>query len=255
MAIKLLENQEIVSPIPSMTDEVIAKNISRFVRGEGKNGGREIDERYASFDYCFNYFRSFRKNHDLKDLASPEHVELSCLHLGFYLASWGMLRGSSFLLEKSVRYYRNLIQNIGAFNPRIWGIDVEDYGKPVDIALLLECMKMISASLGRESVSDTLTTKIMLGVFGNVPAFDGQFKRGFRVGALNEKSLERIFRFYLAHKATIDAYADQLHTFGFLTGRDTEFTYTHAKIIDMIFFIEGSTYTQSKGRNQAALTE
>lgn len=241
MSTKCFENQEIVSPIPSMTDEVIAKNISRFVRGQGKNSGRKIDERYASFDYCFNYFRSFRKNHDLKDLASPEHVELSCLHLGFYLASWGMLRGSSFLLEKSVRHYRNLIQNIGAFDPRIWEIDVEDYGKRADISLLLECTKMISDSLGSGSVSDTLTTKIMLGVFGNVPAFDTQFKRGFHVGVLNEKALERIFRFYLVHRATIDAYANQLHTFDFVTGHDTEFTYTHAKVIDMIFFIEGST--------------
>lgn len=230
-----------MSRIPSMTDESIAKNISRFVCGKGKNGGRKIDERYASFDYCFNYFRSFRKNHDLKDLASPEHVELSCLHLGFYLASWGMLRGSSFLLEKSVRHYRSLIQNISALDQRNWEIDVEDYGNAADISLLLRCTKMISDSLGRERLSDTLTTKIMLGVFGNVPAFDGQFKRGFHVGGLNTTALERIFRFYLAHKTAIDAHADQLHTFDFLTGRDTEFTYTHAKVIDMIFFIEGST--------------
>lgn len=241
MSTKPAEKQETVPTMPSMTDEDIAKNISRFVRGEGKNGGRKIDERYASFDYCFNYFRSFRENRDLKDLASPEHVELSCLQLGFYLASWGMLRGSSFLLEKSARYYWNLIQNIGAFNPRIWEIDVEDYGNPADISLLLECKEMIADSLGKKGVTDTLVTKIMLGVFGNVPALDDQFKSGFHAGGLNKKLLERIFRFYLAHKGTIDAHADQLHTFDFLTGRDTEFTYTHAKIIDMTFFMEGST--------------
>jgi hypothetical protein len=34
---------------------------------------------------------------------------MSCLQIGFYLASWGMMRGSSFLLEKSVRNFSNLI--------------------------------------------------------------------------------------------------------------------------------------------------
>lgn len=31
-------------------------------------------------------------------------MEVSCLHLGFYLASWGMLRGSSDLLQRSARH-------------------------------------------------------------------------------------------------------------------------------------------------------
>jgi hypothetical protein len=53
------------------------------------------DARYASFDYCFNYFRSFREQDRTADIAAPQNLQMSCLQLGFYLASWGMLRGSS----------------------------------------------------------------------------------------------------------------------------------------------------------------
>ncbi|EKM28037.1 hypothetical protein VCHENC02_6024, partial [Vibrio harveyi] len=36
-------------------------------------------------------------------------MEKSCLALGFYLASWGMFRGSSFMLEKSAKNFENLV--------------------------------------------------------------------------------------------------------------------------------------------------
>jgi len=55
------------------------------------------DDRYTSFDYCYNYFRT---TNDL-----TQDIEKSCLVLGFYLASWGMFRGSSFLLQKSIKHF------------------------------------------------------------------------------------------------------------------------------------------------------
>ena len=33
------------------------------------------------------------KTSSTADLAAPENLQMSCLQLGFYLASWGMLRG------------------------------------------------------------------------------------------------------------------------------------------------------------------
>ena len=60
-------------------------------------------ERYSSFDYCYNYFSQTSPDALLKNM------EKSCLAIGFYLASWGMFRGSSFLLQKSVKYYEPLI--------------------------------------------------------------------------------------------------------------------------------------------------
>jgi len=79
------------------------KSINQFLEGNGKNRGRKPNERYASFDFCYNYFYSFYKENRLSELANGQNLQTSCLQIGFYLASWGMMRGSSFLLEKSVK--------------------------------------------------------------------------------------------------------------------------------------------------------
>ena len=78
--------------------------IAEFISGSKsvKNKGRKPTERYVSFDYCYNHFQSFRERRDVSSLAAKEHLAESCLHVAWYLASWGMLRGSSHLLEKSL---------------------------------------------------------------------------------------------------------------------------------------------------------
>lgn len=43
----------------------VEKSINQFLEGKGKNKGRKPDERYSSFDYCYNYFYSFIKKKDL----------------------------------------------------------------------------------------------------------------------------------------------------------------------------------------------
>lgn len=212
-------------------------NIKKFISGEGKNKGRHPNERYASFDYCFNYFQQFRENNRIEDIANSQNLQLSCLQLAFYLASWGMLRGKSFLLEKSLRHYSNLIANISKFDKRIWEIDVDNYTEE-NIDLLLFCRDMISRSFGKENnTTDTLATKVMLGVFGNTPAFDDNFRKGFGVYQFNEKSLYKIAKFYSDNKKEIDKH--EINTYDFLTGREIKRRYPKAKIIDMAGFIEG----------------
>ncbi len=84
-------------------------------------------ERYASFDYCYNYFQTFYENNEVDRIASKENMQSSCIQLGFYLASWGMYRGSSFLLKKSAKCFEPVIQKISTFNNNIWEIDVDKY--------------------------------------------------------------------------------------------------------------------------------
>jgi len=215
----------------------IEQNLKQFAEGLGKNRGRQAVERYASFDYCFNYFQTFREEDKIEELADLSHIQLSSLQLGFYLASWGMLRGSAFLLEKSVRFYQPLIRGRATFDKRIWAIDADSYNDE-NIAVLLACRKMIVESLGRENQSsDTLVTKIMLGVFGNVPAFDDFFRKGFVTHSFGKNSLLRISQFYEENKRLIDN--TKICTFDFVTAGPTKRRYTKAKIIDMIGFIEG----------------
>jgi hypothetical protein len=197
-------------------------------------GAREPTARYTSFDYCFNHFQSHR-HLGLAELVSPSGMELSCLHLGFYLASWGMLRGSSVLLRRSIKHYAPVIDVIASASPTIWEIDAHAY---TDEAI--ETIKETAARLRAafpEGASDILVTKIMLGVFGCVPALDTYFKKGFGVWTLGKKSLRRIAGFYEENAEIIDAH--RVPTLEFATGTETTRMYTRAKVIDMVFLVEG----------------
>ncbi len=157
----------------------VCRNVGRFMEGAGKSKGRKPDERYASFDYCFNYFRSFYEQHRVADICRPENVQLSCLHLACYLASWGMLR-NSFLGNKSVRFYKLLLERIVQLGERPWRVDVDSYTDE-NVELLLETGKAIREALGDgNKPSPTLVTKVMLGVYGNVPAFDRYVRKSAR---------------------------------------------------------------------------
>jgi hypothetical protein len=208
----------------------IEKSITQYMLG------RKPNERYSSFDYCYNYFYSFYKQDRISELSSDDNIQLSCLQLGFYLASWGMMRGSSFLLEKSVRTFKNLVEAISEMDSKLWEIDVNNYNNE-NIKLLLACKNEISKALKKENnPTDTLITKIMLGVFANVPAFDQYFKRSLHVYKLNENSLKKIRKFYDKNKSTIDSY--EIHTIDYLNSQKTDIIYTKAKLIDMYGFMD-----------------
>ncbi len=198
-------------------------------------------DRYASFDYCYYYFLKSSPESLLSDM------EKSCLVIGFYLASWGMLRGSSFLLNKSVKYYEPLIKYISTLDKEIWNIDVDDYTEE-NINKICRSYKDIQAIIIDNGNSHlTLVTKILLGVFGFVPAFDnyfsntfrGMFKDECRFRSLNSKSLKCIHRFYEHNKVDIDRLSSQTFVTDFSNGQKTNINYTKSKIIDMYGFIRG----------------
>jgi hypothetical protein len=209
-------------------------NLRRYLDGGDGSGGRAPNERYASFDYCFNYFQSFRETRDVSALASPANAQLSCLQLGYYLASWGMLRGSADLLQKSARHLMPIIEVVARSDSSLWELDAHCYTES-NIRLLLDLANTIRRAHPR--MSDILVTKIMLGVFGSVPAFDTNFKRGCGVGTFCPKALRKIGAFYQDHAGVIDAH--RVSTLDFISGEHTQRTYTRAKVIDMAFFIEG----------------
>ncbi|OGS21688.1 MAG: hypothetical protein A2252_11655 [Elusimicrobia bacterium RIFOXYA2_FULL_39_19] len=199
---------------------------------------REPNNRYASFDYCFNYFRQFYKDNSIEQLATNANMQNSCLQIASYLASWGMYRGSSFLLKyKSITNFKGLIKGITEIDNRVWTIDVDKYDNSM-IQLLLNTKKTIKDLLGNENnPSDTLVSKIMMGVFGCVPAFDQLFRRGMGIYTFNKKSLEVIANFYNSNKSDIDGF--HIQTIDFTTEKSTKYIYTKAKLIDMVGFIEG----------------
>lgn len=219
--------------IKRLTNESINKNLKLF------NKDCKQSDRYASFDYCFNYFQEKYKNGEIDKIANSENIQLSCLQLGFYLASWGMYRGSSLLLKKSVKIYEPLIKYIASKECDVWDIDVDKYNGD-NINKLIRCRKIIVQKLKiKQKNMDTLVTKIMLGVFGNVPAFDTYFKQGSNLVTFNENSLKQIKIFYDKNRRIIFDKTKKIKTFEYGNDKKRNRTYTKAKIIDMIFFVEG----------------
>lgn len=218
-----------------MTVDIDA-NLSAFL------GYRIPEARYASFDYCFNHFQEARESGATAKLADDDHRMLSCLQLGFYLASWGMMRGSGDLLQRSARDLVPVIEMIAAEPASTWDLDAHCLGTRTDEVLALSRRVRRAFSV---PASDILVTKTMLGVFGCVPALDRYFRIGFGCQTLCADALVRVGNFYMGHQAKIDAH--RIFTLDFDSGLDTKRRYSRAKIIDMIFFQEG--LNRERGRS------
>ena len=157
----------------------------RIVNGEQGPGIRAILEEYAraqnrerfrdaSFDFCYYYFRSRSKN----PTEITGDLERSCLNLGFYLASFGMYQRGAALLQRSALVHDGFIRRIREFQD-LWDIDVPAYDDKTAKRILAarDEIGRVYESLG-VSPTETLTTKIMHGVFACVPAFDANTPRG-----------------------------------------------------------------------------
>ena len=197
------------------------------------------DSRFTSFDYCYNYFRTTT---DLN-----QDVEKSCLVLGFYLASWGMFRGSSFLLQHSAKHFQRTIEYINTLDKSVWAIDVDNYTEE-NMETIINIYNEVRARLILKGNTDlTLITKVLLGVFGFIPAFDSYFCDTFRVISngecgfrrLNQISLSYIHNFYQDNKQTIDNLSAKTFTTDFLSEGKTKINYPKAKIIDMYGYYAG----------------
>ena len=129
-----------------------------------------------------------------------------------------------------------LIETIAEVPPEVWDLDLDGYDTE-GVDLVYRTALDVRRALRPVEASDILVTKVMLGVFGCVPAFDTYFKKGFGVSTFSRGSLRLVGEFYRANAPIIDRL--RRPTLDFATGQPTAQFYTRAKVVDMIFFIEG----------------
>jgi len=202
--------------------------------------------RYVSFDLCYGYFYNNRHN------LCGDNLEMSCYVLWSYLASWGMLRGSSFLLQKTPEYLVNLINYISTDGNVLFDIDVDKYNDANVKNEIINGYNCIYELLGGDVTkpTSTLITKIMLGVFGCIPAYDRYFcdtfntlypNKGFGSKKVTDDTLNSIYDFYSENQKCIDDLRSSCNLKRFndnptdKTGT-TDTLYSRAKIIDMYGF-------------------
>ena len=205
----------------------------------------QINGRYASWEHCYVFFKDFFKSEN-KDL------DAAALNLAFYLASWGMYRGSSFLLQHDYKIHKDLIENIidkekisddkikyllndKDYNKENWNTIynlIKNYGAKIELCndkenndcdncdneckcdnnencgMIVKAYSKYAKKYADKLPSDTLVTKILMGIFGCIPAYDRYFKKGVaiynkfcvkdkdKIGGLNPKGYESLWNFY-----------------------------------------------------------
>ena len=141
--------------------------------------------RYKSWEWCHQAFINGKND------SSPD-IDFLSLHLAFYLASWGMYRGSSYLLQRDYKAHKKAVNamleqqyellwdfkptddvSINKANELLFDSDKGIYWRVKD-------SYKVSGDNYDDEASDTLTTKILMGTFGCIPAFDRFLKRGIR---------------------------------------------------------------------------
>ena len=181
---------------------------------------------------------------DARTDPSPDYDYLS-LHLAFYLASWGMYRGSSFLLQKDYKVLSPVVEEV--LKPEydcLFGVACVGLREDEVQARLTEVYERISAHFrpirdevaGREvasPVSPVLITKILMGTLGCVPAYDRFFQDGAKYLGLEhnsyiEKSLLELADFYEAHNDRLEEARRGMRT--------EDLVYPQMKLLDMGFW-------------------
>jgi hypothetical protein len=204
------------------------------------------ESRYSTYDYCFRHFQQFNPGRGPASVRFNDvaHMETSCLHLGFYLASWGMYRGSSGLLQHSMTSLIPVVLQIVQAGPAIWETDVDVYDEDV-VGRLLEFAEALRRALPKDvSATDTLVTKIMLGTFGNVTAFDVNVRAALRAedatAKFGRRALLGLRQVWEAHRLELEAFppVPVLMFPGTIAG-SAPLRYRKAKLLDMVLFKEG----------------
>ena len=192
--------------------------------------------RFHSWENCYKAFYEARG----KDNVDYDYL---CLQLGFYLASWGMLR-DSFLLEKTHTVHKKAVSKIlDKKYDSLLGIRCSDYDDK-NIDLLFELKDALSEfyKAERESVkkgvksdiSDILLSKILMGTLGCVPAYDEYFKRAsvdtkIASSSFNKNSVKALKDYYISNAAVFDKVLKNMTT-------PDGLCYPQMKFLDMAFW-------------------
>jgi hypothetical protein len=177
-------------------------------------------------------------------------METSCYALGFYLASWGMYRGSAFLFRSAnAAYLRPVVELIDERGDEFRQLDLDAYSE--DPSTIVEAYGCVESALtdGAFQPSVTLVTKVIVGALGFLPAFDQYFVAGMRslyagarrpsFSAVNPESVRAMADVYAANQAAIDRLATTTATYRFGADSPDGEPITRAKVLDMWGFSRG----------------
>lgn len=211
--------------------------------------------RYLSWEHCYERFQiAFAKviANDSRVVDEKERDELT-LWLAWFLASWGMYRGSSDLLARNYLIHRKIVDLL--LNKEWLCLNNLECKKWNDcvMAKLNDLSSKIRKAYGEEvSVTGTLITKILLGTLGCTPAFDELFANSIsfnsddkgllkkHIRTFSSKSMEVLCDFFKEFEPCLKKCCSKMKT------KDKKLSYPQMKILDMGFWFYWKKETNNK---------
>ena len=220
-----------------VNDELIDKILSQLDDERGD---------HRSWNHCHSIFVKLKNNPAVTKEEREKEIDLLCLHLAFFLASWGMYRGSSFLRTKDYTIHkRAIIRLLEEKYSSLWNIRAEDYtNNPEKMDLLFELSNNLreiygAIKMGNKTknstrpVTDTLITKILLGTLACVPAYDRYFiiglKKHGQCASFSRNGFPKIMELCAKNRKALRDLETRLST-------DKGIAYSPMRVIDMLYW-------------------
>ncbi len=204
--------------------------------------------RFLSWEHCYVRFQDAFALVGGKKEDEIDYDRLT-LDLAFYLASWGMYRGSSFILQKDYLVHLPVVKEL--LKPKWKELNNCHTLGSADDSLFLKLMGVIEKHYaqvraldgeGREwedvVVSKTLITKILLGTLACTPAFDEYFMKGSQAAGcglnFGQRTLGRLNGYINERRGEFLKLSKRIKT------RDGRYSYPLMKLLDMNFWWKGN---------------
>jgi len=194
------------------------------------------NHRYKSWEHCYTYFKNNRKS-------TNKDINVFSLNLFAYLSSWGMLRGSSFLLQKDYKFHNEIVEIIlESKYDSLQDLDLAAITKN-DIDLIFELKDRISSSFydrtylvngetnSNNPGTDTLISKILLGTLCCSPAYDRFFRDGLKQKGIPNMNFTR--KAFLSQQAYYIKHLNDFKSTQAVINKAAGIAYPSMKIFDM----------------------
>lgn len=199
------------------------------------------NHRYKSWEHCYAYFNQDKIN-----------IDVACLQMAFYLASWGMYRGSSFLLWKDYLIHKEVVENL-LKNKHLQKLNFTDTTDEDinEIFNLISWIKnwyqnnidFVNGEKKKVNVTDTLATKIILGALGCIPAYDRYFidgirNKGISYSGLKPSNFSSVAKFYKENHDSFTCARNEIL-------KRSGINYPPMKLVDMYFWEIGYEFDKN----------
>lgn len=240
--------------------DLVCKECEKYIN----DLNQDENHRYRSWEHCYKQFNDARKLNNPQD--DEELVDYLSLHLGFYLASTGMYRGTSFLMFKDYKFHKEIVELLlSPVYADLYGIQWTDLSiekRNYYLSLLFDKNGLVEEitntynslksqptqnrskiKINEQEVSKALISKILLGTLGCVPAFEQNFKR--ITSKINKgyakfyaKSIDNLIDFYVENQNKLEEIRTKINN----DKNHHIVEYPQMKIIDMIFWQLGEDF-------------